>query len=66
MKMPAQLNRPPEKLEKRVEAYAAASGLSRPTLLRALKTWRRLQSSASEMKSPAYSGEQIGIDEGDG
>jgi hypothetical protein len=58
MTMPAKLNEHPEELEKRVAVYAAASGLSRAALLGAIETWRRLQSGASETKSPAYSGEQ--------
>jgi hypothetical protein len=56
--MPAKLNEHPEELQKRVAVYAAASGLSRAALLGAIETWRRLQSGASETKSPAYSSEQ--------
>ncbi|HEY1375068.1 MAG TPA: hypothetical protein VGH50_21525 [Candidatus Binatia bacterium] len=41
---------------KTLRNFIETSGLTRATLLRLIENWRRLQSGASDKKTPGYSG----------
>lgn len=45
-------------LKEKLEKFTQTSGLSRDALLRLIENWRRLQSGASDKKTPGYSNQE--------